>query len=64
MNIDEDKLIDGIAGSIAIAVIGLMVFKGLIPPDEGIKYILLIIGYILGRQSVGLAYSSLRAGRK
>jgi hypothetical protein len=64
LNIDENKLIDAIAGSIAIAVIGFLVFKGLIPPDEGVKDILMIIGFILGRQGVGLAYFSLRAGRK
>jgi hypothetical protein len=64
LSINEDKLIDAIAGTIAIAVIGFLVFKGLIPPDEGVRYILVIIGYILGRQGIEATYSSFRVRGK
>ena len=63
MSIDEDKIIDAITGAIAMGIIGFLVLKGLLPPDEGIKDIFMIIGFILGRQGVGLAYSSFRANK-
>ena len=58
---NEDKIIDAITGGIAIVIIGLLALNGLVPPDEAIRYILLIVGLIIGRQGIGLAYSILKA---
>jgi len=62
--LNEDKIIDAITGGIAMAIIGLLALNGMVPPDEAIRYILLIVGLIIGRQGVGLAYSTLKARRK
>jgi hypothetical protein len=62
--LNEDKIIDAITGGIAIVIIGLLALNGLVPPDEAIRYILLIVGLIIGRQGIGLAYSIFKARSK
>lgn len=61
--VSEERLMEHVLVIIVVAVIGAMAVAGLIEPRDAVNYILVIIGYVLGKCVAVYTYRVRRSRR-
>jgi type IV secretory pathway VirB2 component (pilin) len=60
----EERVLEYVVAIVAIIVLGAMAIGGSLDPGDAIKYILVIVGYIIGKEIVVEAYRAYKVRAK